>query len=234
VEAAVSVPSSAVESLGQAPLFSHLPANSLARLANQSWVRRYPAGQVLMSEGDPGESLLVLETGQVKVSRFTSSGQEVVLAAVEAPQSIGELALLDGARRSATITAQTPVQVRIVPRAAFLDLLRTEPAAMMAVLTAMATMVRATNDRLADVVALDVPGRVAKWLLTRAAARGERRAQGIAVSFELSQRELASELGTTRVSVNKALKTFEALGALSQGDNELILLKPDLLLEYTY
>lgn len=220
--------------LGDVPLFAGISAASLDVLAPQTWIRTYPEGQVLASEGDPGQSLLVLESGQVKISRFTSSGHEVVLAIVDAPASFGELALIDGAPRSATIAAQTPVVIRVVPRQAFIELIQSEPEVAMAVLHSVTAMVRSTNERLADVLSLDVPGRVAKWLLARAVARGERSESGIAVPFDLSQRELASELGTTRVSINKALKSFESLDAIRLERSEIIILRPDLLAEYTY
>lgn len=147
------------QGLAQVSLFQELDTDALSRLESQSWVQSYPDGQVLASEGEPGESLLVLESGQVKISRFTTSGQEVVLAVVEAPDAIGELALLDGAPRSATITALTPVEIRIVPRQAFQMLLESEPQTMFLVLRALAGMVRATNERLFDILSLDEIGR---------------------------------------------------------------------------
>jgi CRP/FNR family transcriptional regulator len=220
--------------LANVPLFGGLSSEGLARIAEQSWSRRYPEGQVLTSEGDPGDSLLVIESGQVRISRYTPAGQEIVLAMVEAPDAIGELALIDGASRSATITAQSAVQIRVVPRAAFLQFLESDPQAMMAVMRTVAGMVRATNERLSDILSLDVPGRVAKWLLVRAADRGTRNERGITVPFELSQGELATELGTTRVSINKALKTFESLNALQLHGDSILLTNTDLLIEYTY
>lgn len=220
--------------LAQVPLFQAMDPAALSQLEEQSWVQTYPAGQILASEGEPGESLLVVESGEVKISRFTRSGQEVVLAMVEAPDAIGELALLDGAPRSATITALTPVEIRVVPRQAFLTLLEAEPQTMLRILQVLAGMVRSTNERLFDILSLDVPGRVAKWLLLRAASKGTRQPDGIAIPFTLSQGELASELGTTRVSINKALRTFETIGAIRLEDDRIVLLNADLLMEYTY
>ena len=226
--------SQAQSPLAGVPLFQGLSEEGLARLAEQTWNRRYPEGQVLTSEGDPGDSLLIVESGEVRISRYTPSGQEIVLAVVEAPDAIGELALIDGAARSATVTAQTPVQIRVVPRAAFLQFLESDPQAMMRVMRTVAGMVRATNERLSDILSLDVPGRVAKWLLVRAADRGERSDRGLVVPFELSQGELATELGTTRVSINKALKTFESLSVLELHGETILLRNTDLLIEYTY
>lgn len=62
--------------LGEVPLFAGLTPATLVKLAAVSRVRRYPQGQVLCSEGDPGDSLLVLEEGQLRISRFTTAGRE--------------------------------------------------------------------------------------------------------------------------------------------------------------
>jgi CRP-like cAMP-binding protein len=99
----------------------------LDELVGISRVRRVLAGQVIWNEGDPGDSLLVLEEGQLRISRFTAAGQEAVLAVLEAPAALGELALLDGQPRDATVIAQRAVTVRVVPRAAFHALLQRSP-----------------------------------------------------------------------------------------------------------
>lgn len=199
------------------PLFARLPEAALADLAANSQSRTYPAGQVLWTEGDPGNSLLVLESGQVRVTRFADSGQEVVLAVLDAPAALGELSLIDGEPRSATVIAQRPVTVRVVPRQVFLGTLR-EPATVQAVLRTLAGMIRATNERYADAIGLDVPGRLAKWLLARA---GEGSAE---VRLGRTQSELAAELGATRESLNRALRRFSDLDLLEiDGDRVTIL-----------
>ncbi len=158
--------------LATVPLFEHLSPAALDELARSSLVRRYPQGQILCSEGDPGESLIVLESGSVRVSRLLASGDEAVLAVMDAPSALGELALLDGAPRDATITAQRDVTVRLIPRLVFMELLRREPAAVEGLLRALAALVRQGNARHADVIGLDVPGRLAKWLLRQADGTG--------------------------------------------------------------
>src|SRR5579884_707992 len=219
--------------LRDVPLFAGVHPDILDALARTTLVRRYPKGQVLCSEGDPGDSLLVLEEGQARVSRFTAAGRETVLASAAAPAAFGELALIDGGPRSATVIAVTPVVVRVLGRRAFLDLLAGQPAVAMALLRTLAGMVRATNERLADLLSLDVPGRLAKWLLARAGEADAGQAAGISVPVGLSQAALAAELGSSRESINKALKRFEALGVLSIERDRITLHRPDLLLAYT-
>lgn len=98
--------------LADIPLFASLSPAQRDTLAKAGRARTYPKGQVVCSEGDPGTDIFVLETGRVRVSRFASTGYEVVLAEVEAPAIFGELALIDGSPRAATVIAETDISVR--------------------------------------------------------------------------------------------------------------------------
>jgi len=213
--------------LADVPLFAAVTPHLLDDLARASRTRRYAAGQVLWNEGDPGEALLVLEEGQLRVCRFTGAGTEVVLSVVEAPAALGELALLDGAPRDATVIAQQPVTVRLVPRSTFRELLRREPAAVDGLLRTLAAMVRAGNARHAVTVGLEVPGRLAAWLLARVAESGDSRRP--VIELGRSQGQLAAELGTTRSTLNRALNRFEALGYLSRTGDRIAIRDADAL-----
>ena len=222
--------------LAEVPLFARLPPAVLDELARSTLLRRYPDGQILCNEGDPGDSLLLLEEGRVRISRFAASGQEVVLAVSDAPAALGELALLDGALRSATVAAQGPVAVRVVPRKAFAALLQREPELVNGLLTTLAQLVRETSARYADVLGLDVPGRLAKWLLARAEADGSPASNvvrpGSLVTLGRTQAELAAELGTTRESLNRALRGFADLGIVTVKGDRVELHDPARLAAY--
>jgi CRP-like cAMP-binding protein len=194
--------------LAAVPLFAALDRAILSELERSSQRRSYAGGQVLFSEGDPGDALLVLESGSIRISRFSASGQEIVLNELTAPAAIGELALIDHQPRSATATAVGPVVVRWLRSSAFDMLLDRDPGLMRALLEALVSMVRDTNERLTDLLALDVAGRLAKWLLKSASDNGS-------ITLEQSQSMLASALGTTRVTVNRALNRFERLHLIS-------------------
>ena len=199
---------------GAVPIFATLDPATRDELAAESRVRHYPEGQILCSEGDPGSELLVLEAGQVRVSRFSQGGQETVLAEVDAPTAFGELALIDGAPRAATLTATSDVRIRYLHREIVMGLLEREPAVAIAMMQSLTAMVRSANERLADMVSLDVPGRLAKWLLRHADQDGR-------VVLEQSQEELALAIGTTRVTVNRSLRRFERLGLIAVTGDDL-------------
>jgi CRP/FNR family transcriptional regulator len=196
--------SPAASALATVPLFAGLDGETRGWLERASRVRTYPQGQMLCSEGDPGDELLVLEAGRVRVSRFAGSGQEIVLAELTAPASFGELALIDHQPRAATLTAISEVRIRYIGRGPVMDLVAREPAVAIAMLRGLVAMVRATNERLEEMLTLDVPGRLAKWLLAHEA--------GGQVSLGQSQESLARSLGTTRETLNRTLRRFERPG----------------------
>ncbi|MGH2534333.1 MAG: Crp/Fnr family transcriptional regulator [Thermomicrobiales bacterium] len=121
--------------------------------------------------------------------------------------------------------------LRLIERGAFLETVEREPALALGLLRSLAGMVRATNERLSDLLTLDVSGRLAKWLLAHAAAQPP--APGAAVPFAISQSDLAAEVGATRVRVNRALNVFESIGAIAVERERIVLLRPDLLKRHT-
>jgi CRP-like cAMP-binding protein len=207
--------------LRRVQLFAGLSDDELSRLVERTRLRSFPAGQVIWSEGDPGDALLILVSGQLRISRFEADGRESVLSVVEPPSAIGELALLDGHPRDATVIAQRDVTVRLLPRQAFRELLAKEPTAIYGLLKTLATMVRASNERYSRVISLDVPARVAAWLLDRASQAGVQAGEGSPIDIPLgrSQGELAAEIGATRSTLNRALKELERSGLITlEGD----------------
>jgi CRP/FNR family cyclic AMP-dependent transcriptional regulator len=152
-----------------------------------------------------------------------------VLSVVDAPAAIGELALIDGAPRDASVIAQQPVTVRFVPRTTFYELLRREPTVVDGLLRSLVAMVRAGNARHAITVGLDVPGRLAAWLLARAAKRAGTQKGAPEFTIGRSQGQLAAELGTTRSTLNRALIGFESLGYISRRGDRIVIRNAEAL-----
>lgn len=222
-----------IDTLRTVSIFADLPAAALEQLARNSLPRKYRRGQVLCNEGDPGESIYILEEGQLRVTQWTATGDEAVLAVVEAPSAVGELSLLDGSPRSATLTAVGPVRVRLIPRKAFISLLQDQPQIVPGLLVTLATIIRRANARQVDLLTLDVPGRLAKWLLARAERNGAPVEDGILVDLGRSQGEIAAEIGTTRPTLNRALRGFEEQGIIATEGQRVTILDMDKLIAFT-
>ncbi len=223
-----------IDTLRTVSIFADLPAAALEQLARNSLPRKYRRGQVLCNEGDPGESIYILEEGQLRVTQWTAGGDEAVLAVVEAPASVGELSLLDGSPRSATLTAVGPVRVRLIPRKAFITLLQDQPQIVPGLLVTLAAIIRRGNARQVDLLTLDVPGRLAKWLIARAERTGSPVDDGILIDLARSQGELAAEIGTTRPTLNRALRGFEDQGIIAADGPRVTILDMDKLLAFTH
>src|SRR4051794_6208465 len=118
------------ETLARSPLLGNLPAEALVGLAAVARRRSYRRGEVVFHQGDPGDTLHLLQVGRVKVYLAGESGDEAVIAILVPGDSFGELSLLDGEPRSATIEALEPVETVSVTRADFTRFLRANPPAM--------------------------------------------------------------------------------------------------------
>jgi CRP-like cAMP-binding protein len=228
-----STTQSAIESLRTVSIFADLPAAALEQLARGSLPRTYRRGHVLCNEGDPGESIYILEEGQLRVTQWTAAGDEAVLAVVEAPAAVGELSLLDGSPRSATLTAIGPVRLRLIPRKAFIALIQEQPQIVPGLLATLASLIRRANARQVDLLTLDVPGRLAKWLIARAERTGAPVDGGLSIDLARSQGELAAEIGTTRPTLNRALRSFEEQGIIATDGPRVTILDMTRLMAFT-
>ncbi|WP_433441749.1 Crp/Fnr family transcriptional regulator [Nonomuraea sp. CA-141351] len=207
--------------LADLPMLGGLDDGRLRGLEALARRRRYPAGQVLCTEGDPAEQLVVLLDGRVKAGRVSAEGKEVVLAVEAAPVAFDKTALLVDAPHRATRTALTAVEVAYLPRSAVLELVAAEPSVAARLLRTLAATVRDLDERLIDAAVRDVPSRVATWLVRRC-ADGR-------VPLHAGQAGLGAEIGATRVSVNRALRGFERRGLIEIRTGEVIVLNPQAL-----
>ena len=219
-----------IELLSQSALLRDLPPEELDRLAAAMRRRVFRRGEVVFHQGDPGETLHLVCSGHLKVVLPSETGDEALLKILGPGEVFGEMALLDGAPRSATVVALEVVETATLSRADFQALLRRSPAAVDGLLAVLAGMVRALNEEVGSLMFLDHPGRLAKKLLELAESHG-RPANGRAVEIELplTQDELAAMIGTSRQTVNKLLGMYEAQRAVARGNRSILILDPDLL-----
>ncbi len=198
----------------RAPLFSALDDEAgqalLAEMASTSMDR----GHILFREGDQGDSLYVIGEGKIKLGRTSPDGRENLVAILGPGEMFGELSLFDPGPRTMTATAVAETQLMGLRNDSLTGLLSGRPEVSKALLGALAQRLRRTNEHLADLVFTDVPGRVAKALLDLAQRFGRPVEDGVMVSHDLTQEELAQLVGASRETVNKALADFATRGWL--------------------
>ena len=198
--------------------------------------RSFHRGEVIFHQGDPGDTLHLIRQGRLKVVIPSETGEEVLLAILSQGDCFGELALLDGGPRSATVIAMESVETLVLGRKDFLVFVRTHMEMAEKLVVNLARIIRRVNEDVADLAFLDLPGRLAKKLLELAEAHGEPGpdGEGIEIGVPLTQEELAGMIGATRPSVNKVLGWYEDQGAIQRRGRKIAILKPDVLRRRVY
>ncbi|MEU4515374.1 Crp/Fnr family transcriptional regulator [Nonomuraea wenchangensis] len=199
--------------LAEIPLFRVLGEDGVRSALRAGLARRYRSGQIIFHQGDPGESLYAMLDGLVKVVFTTEHGDEIVLNMLSRGDTFGEMALLDGSPRSASIVTVRPSWVFALPRARLLELMREHPALADEFLHLLGHLVRRLTGQAADLAFLDLGGRLAKLLLELAGKHGT--ADAVVDLPGLTQSDLAALIGATRPAVNRALQSLVSRGLIA-------------------
>lgn len=210
--------------LSQTPLFQNVPAETRRSLADRCVRRAFAKGTTLFHKDSTDRTLYLIAAGRVRIYLPGESGREVTLNICGPGEAIGELALLDGQPRSASAQALDDVVAYTLHHEDLARLLDTSPLAA-AVIRVLAARLRHATDDTESLALFDVFGRLARRLLELA----ERYGHGREIDLELSQTDLASLVGATRETVNRALAAFRQQGLIDLHDHRIIILKPDLL-----
>jgi CRP/FNR family cyclic AMP-dependent transcriptional regulator len=230
----------ALEALRACRLFRDLDADSLALVAGALRPRRFRRDETIFHAGDPGDALFIVADGQVKITLPPDDGSEPAILTTIGPGGFfGELAMLDGAPRSATAVALGAVATQVLHRDTFDRLVDTQPALRHALLTSLAGEIRRLTSQVEDLHFLDLPGRLARRILRmlddahRPADRPD--APGVSTAGErrlpwpYTQAELAGMIGGSRQSVNRLLADFVARDLLRFEGDALVIPDPDRL-----
>ena len=224
------------QSLSRIPLLQDVSLEALTQLSQSVRRRSYHRGEVIFHQGDPGDTLHLVRNGRVKVVLPAETGDEAVLAILGPGDCFGELALLDGGPRSASVVAMEQVETLVLGRQDFLTFFRSNMEAAVRLIINLARIIRRSNEEVADLAFLDLPGRLAKKLLDLAEAHGQPLdgGKGIEITVPLTQEELAGMIGATRPSVNKVLGLYEDQGAIQRRGRRIAILKPEVLRRRVY
>jgi CRP-like cAMP-binding protein len=203
-----------VDVVSRAPLFTALDEEAAAALRASMAQTRIGRGRVLFAEGDAGDRLYVIVEGKIKLGRTSGDGRDNLVAVLGPGEMFGELSLFDPGPRTATASALTDARLLELGHDDLRPWLTGRPEVASQLLRALAQRLRRTNESLADLVFSDVPGRVAKALLDLSRRFGVPADDGLHVTHDLTQEELAQLVGASRETVNKALADFASRGWL--------------------
>lgn len=193
-------------------LLRHLDPADRARLAEYAQLVRHPAEAVIFQRGDPGDAMLAVVSGRIKICAHSLDGKELILNIIKPGEVFGEIALIDGEPRTADAVALEPCQLLVLDRRDFQRHLEQNPRVAQRLLAILCQRLRRTSAHLEESLFLEVPARLARVLLHLAGAFGIPAHAGICIDIRLSQQQLGSIAGITRESVNKQLGLWQKAG----------------------
>lgn len=192
----------------------------VARMRQRTFKSREPIFHI----GAPGQSMLLILKGSVRVSLPGPKGKVVILADLGAGELLGEVALLDGKERSADATALTNCAVAVLERRDVVAFLESRPDICLKLLELMCTRLRKSDERMAEIAFFELPARLAKVLLDRAGT-----SPSGAAKLSLSQSELAGMINASRENVNRCLRDWQRRGIVSVNERWISVLQRDTL-----
>ena len=215
----------------QVPLFADLTDSELTALVTDFVRREFKQGETIFQQGDPGEVLYLIESGQVRIFVHGRDGQELSVILHGAGDFFGEMALIDDLPRSASAVATEGTAVYVLARDRFRDHMRRSSHLAMNFMKSLSLRVRYSSELMGNLALLDVPSRLARKLLDLAQTHGEETADGIRINPTLTQSDLASMIGTTRESINKSLGYFKRQDLIRVEQGSITILDREALKE---
>lgn len=200
--------------LRRVPLFHELTEAEIKVLAANVSPRRYAAGRIIFSEGQPGGDLLILHEGTVRVVRAARNGRQQLLCIERAGSSLGEVSVFDSGPYSATAIAGSDVVLLAIRGGYFRSLCESQPRVAAQVIRVLGHRLRRLRDLVEDLSCGTVRDRLITYLVRLAEQNGSRAGEGIEVNLEENNEELAVRLGTVREIVSRNLGGLHGEGLI--------------------
>ena len=203
--------------LRNVPLFSGLDESELQRLSQVAARRRAARGEQVVRAGEDAESLIVLLTGRAKVTNFDEEGREIILAWLGPSEFFGEMGLIDGSPRSASVVAVEPCELLVIGKNEFQRCMQDNFQVAQKLMRILVRRLREADRNIESLALLDVYGRVARLLLDMSEEEGGKRL----VRQKISQHDMGRMIGASREMVSKVMRDLE-VGGYIICDSDLI------------
>jgi len=200
-----------LQGLKNIPYFSEVAETALAELASCATIKSYPKNSVIIREGDEGGALFIILSGKVQAYLSSANGRMVILSSQGPGSFFGELSLLDGEPRSASISALEPTVCSLVPRHVLKSWLRNHPDAAFSIIRSLTQRIRNLTENVRGLALSDVYGRLAKALHDMAVENEK----GWIIQEKPTHQDLANIIGCSREMVSRLMKDLERGAYLS-------------------
>jgi CRP/FNR family transcriptional regulator, cyclic AMP receptor protein len=219
--------------LARVPLFAELSRPELERVASVAIPRSFPKGVRVFHEGDHSDACYIVREGDLRVTREHSDGRAIALATLGPGDFFGELAMIDGGTRSASVETLSDAELLALPGSDVRRVITDHGDIAAKLIVAIARRLRETNERVARQSFQTVPSRVA-GVLNQLIAEETIPEHREGVTIRMTQADLAQLAGTSRESVSRFLATLERAGVVAVGRGRVTVLEPRRLRAYIF
>ena len=202
-------------------LFEKLAQPTLDGLRQQLRTRKLTKGELLFNAGDPSDSMYLVKSGRVRIWTVSAAGAEVTLNVLGPGTVFGEIGLLDGSERTAGASALDAVELLAIQRGAFDNALDRDPQLARNVIGFLCERLRWVSARMEDSALRSAPERLSRMLVHLVNDYGIETAEGMQLSINLTQGELARWTHMSRESLNKILNRWSDEGLLAQSRSKI-------------
>lgn len=203
-------------------IFSDLDDASLERIGPLLSLKRYRKNNLIIFEDDRGLNLFIIKKGRVKISRISEEGGEVILAILGQGEFFGEISVIDGLSRSATVTSLEEVELLVMKREDFMIALEQFPAISIALLRELTGRIRKSDAQIKALCLRNARGRVASTLIRLAEDIGKMKEGKVTIPSLPLQRDLANIAGTSRETISRVIANLEKDGYCYKKDDDLV------------
>lgn len=218
--------------LKKVPIFAGLTQFDLDKLASLVTVQHYAKDNLILLEEDMGRVLFIIGKGKVKISQINDDGREVILSILSAGDIFGEMALLDGSSRSASVTSLIDSELMILRRGDFLNLLEEYPKVSINLLRELARRLRKSDSQIKSLSLKDATGKVAYVILRLAEEIGIEKENSIVINGLPMQQDIANMAGTSRETVSRVFSKLQQNGLIIKKGSKLTITDIDAYKDY--
>ncbi|MDI6735950.1 MAG: Crp/Fnr family transcriptional regulator [bacterium] len=219
------------EFLGKVSIFNSLEKEDLELLANATQEVTYKKGQTIISSEELGTTFFIVRSGSVKVTAEALGEREIVLSTLHPLAFFGEMSILDGEPRSATITALEETKLITLEREVFLRILHRYPQITIKILTILCQRLRRADELIQSLRFVSAAGRTIQILFKLLDEHGVDTKEGKLIDTKLTHHDLASLSGTSRESMRKIIRYFQEKGCLKFYRGKITILDESILLK---
>jgi len=211
----------ASEFLAYVPIFSEIPMETVEKIEKIGTRKNFKKNDVILMEDEVGTALFVIVSGKVKVARTSTDGREVILSILSESDFFGEMAILDGQTRSATVVAIEDTELFLIQRNDFINLLKEYPEIAISLLQELTKRLRAADAKIKALSLKDAEGKVATVLLQLADDVGKIKHGKVEIEKLPLQQDLANMAGTSRETISRTIHSFAKKGLVELDGNKL-------------